>query len=351
MKPPMMPCPSLCEGCAGKHQSHHDTGEESERAEDSRVRRLCGCRDSHRLRHWRPRSRHRRAISEVTDTLKREKIFGGSDMSATVPGSIDEAVAEAGLDPATADLPDCEVYDPAKAEADPEYEGESIDTGDEARCFAQYMRVHALESSGGLVYAEMGRFLAADDPSNPAGTSDPAAAGHGRARATRSRTPRATRGSTETALATALNTCVLRHPGLQLRHRCRDRADPGRHRLRTPRVRGLPQALPPGEERGGAARTAHATRSAGRLRRAQSESCPASSPAASPIRQGGRAPVRAVARCARCTVADLANRRAALEHLLSREPTLSCRGDAASSKGEPRRPDRAALPSRRVTVS
>jgi hypothetical protein len=36
--------------------------------------------------------------------------------------------------------------------------------------FAQYMRIHALESSGGLIYAEMGRFATPDG--NPAGTSD-----------------------------------------------------------------------------------------------------------------------------------------------------------------------------------
>jgi hypothetical protein len=38
------------------------------------------------------------------------------------------------------------------------------------------MRTHAIEGSGGLVYAEMGRFVAADDPENPAGTSDEAGA-------------------------------------------------------------------------------------------------------------------------------------------------------------------------------
>ena len=38
------------------------------------------------------------------------------------------------------------------------------------------MRKHALEASDGQTYAEMGRFLAADDPSDPAGTSDPDAA-------------------------------------------------------------------------------------------------------------------------------------------------------------------------------
>jgi hypothetical protein len=28
--------------------------------------------------------------------------------------------------------------------------GESVDTGSEAKCFADYMRIHALESTGGL---------------------------------------------------------------------------------------------------------------------------------------------------------------------------------------------------------
>ena len=38
------------------------------------------------------------------------------------------------------------------------------------------MHEHALESSGGLPYAQMGRFVSADDPENPAGTSDEAVA-------------------------------------------------------------------------------------------------------------------------------------------------------------------------------
>ena len=44
------------------------------------------------------------------------------------------------------------------------------------RCFAEYMRIHALESSGGNSYAQMGRVVAAVDPSDPKGTSDEAAA-------------------------------------------------------------------------------------------------------------------------------------------------------------------------------
>ena len=38
------------------------------------------------------------------------------------------------------------------------------------------MRIHALESTGGLANAEMGQYVSAADPSDPAGTNDPAAA-------------------------------------------------------------------------------------------------------------------------------------------------------------------------------
>ena len=66
------------------------------------------------------------------------------------------------------------------------------------------MRIHALESSGGLTYAQMGRFLAADDPENPAGTSDEAAA---LTDEEGNPVPNQARNTwvTETALSTALN--------------------------------------------------------------------------------------------------------------------------------------------------
>lgn len=138
--------------------------------------------------------------SEVSSNLKQEKIFGGDDM---YPDGIRAAAAEAGL-PADLNYPTCSVYDPAKAEADSAYKGEPIDDGTSAKCFASYMRIHALESSGGLVYAEMGRFQAAADPGNAAGTNDPAAAvkdadGNPVANGRRNT------WVTETALATALN--------------------------------------------------------------------------------------------------------------------------------------------------
>jgi hypothetical protein len=92
----------------------------------------------------------------VQDSLSQEKIVGSADMT---PSAIKESAQAAGL-PASIDLPTCDVA------------GKEIDTGSEARCFAQYMRIHALESTRGLTYAQMGRYQLASNPSDPAGTSD-----------------------------------------------------------------------------------------------------------------------------------------------------------------------------------
>ena len=50
--------------------------------------------------------------------------------------------------------------------------GQTINTGSEARAFAEYMRIHALEATGGKTYAEMPRFATADGN----GTNDEKAA-------------------------------------------------------------------------------------------------------------------------------------------------------------------------------
>ena len=41
--------------------------------------------------------------------------------------------------------------------------GQTINTGPRARAFASYMRIHALEATGGYTYAQMGRFQAKPD--------------------------------------------------------------------------------------------------------------------------------------------------------------------------------------------
>ncbi len=128
----------------------------------------------------------------VQNELDKEYIVGGSDMS---PDEIRAGAEEAGL-PDSIELPTCDVVD------------EEIDTGSEARCFAQYMRVHALEGTGGLTYAQMGRFQSADNPDDPAGTSDEEAAAKDEEGQPISNGARNT-WITETALATALNVAFM----------------------------------------------------------------------------------------------------------------------------------------------
>jgi hypothetical protein len=128
----------------------------------------------------------------VGDELSKEFIVGGSDMS---PSEIQKAATEAGL-PDTIELPTCDVVD------------EAIDTGSEARCFAQYMRIHALEASGGLSYAQMGRFQSAAKPDDPAGTSDETAAAKDENDQPISNGARNI-WINETALATALNVSYM----------------------------------------------------------------------------------------------------------------------------------------------
>ena len=82
------------------------------------------------------------ARNTVGDELKREFIVGSPDMT---PAETEKAVQEAGL--RNVEIPSCDVAE------------KEIKTGSDARCFAQYMRIHALESSGGNTYAQMGALL------------------------------------------------------------------------------------------------------------------------------------------------------------------------------------------------
>ena len=125
--------------------------------------------------------------STVKDSLKQEKIVGSPDMN---PDAIAAEAKAAGL--TDVDVPDCSV------------DGESIDTGNEARCFASYMRIHALEASGGKTYSEMPRFATEDGK----GTNDAAQA---QLDANGQPVSNAARDLwvTETALSTALNTAYM----------------------------------------------------------------------------------------------------------------------------------------------
>jgi hypothetical protein len=85
--------------------------------------------------------------STVINSIKQEKIVGSADMT---PAAIAKEAKEAKL-PASISLPTCNIA------------GKPINNGDRARCFAQYMRIHTLEATGGYTYAEMGRFQATPD--------------------------------------------------------------------------------------------------------------------------------------------------------------------------------------------
>jgi hypothetical protein len=128
----------------------------------------------------------------VQDSLKQEAIVGTPDMT---PDAIAKEAKDAGL-PASVDLPTCDVAN------------QTVDTGSEARCFASYMRIHALEATGGLTYAQMGRYQSAANPQDPAGTNDETAAvkdDNGQPVSNGARNV----WVTETALTTALNVSYL----------------------------------------------------------------------------------------------------------------------------------------------
>ena len=134
--------------------------------------------------------------STVRSSIKQERIVGSADMT---PAAIAKAAKDAKL-PASIALPSCDVA------------GKAITTGDRARCFAQYMRIHTLEATGGFTYSEMGRYTAKPDApkselATGGGTNNDkfAVLANGRPVDNGLRTL----WVTETALTTALNTSYM----------------------------------------------------------------------------------------------------------------------------------------------
>ena len=97
-----------------------------------------------------------------------------------------------------------EASDPAVQEHAEQWAGQPVDTGRKALAMAEIMREHTLSNTGGLTYAQMGRFQSAANPDDPKGTNDEAAAAKDE-----SGQPIANGARniwvTETALATALD--------------------------------------------------------------------------------------------------------------------------------------------------
>jgi len=94
--------------------------------------------------------------STVKDNLQQEQITGTPDMT---PAGIKKTAAAAGLDSSIA-LPTCTVAN------------KTVNDGASARCFASYMRIHALEATGGKTYSQLPRFATTDGK----GTNNEAAA-------------------------------------------------------------------------------------------------------------------------------------------------------------------------------
>jgi hypothetical protein len=135
----------------------------------------------------------------VKSSIKQENIVGTPDMT---PAAITAEAKKAGLNVDELSIPSTSVAN------------KKITNGDLARAFAGYMRIHTLEATHGLTYAEMGRFVA--KPGTPAkftdgqgATSDPAYAVIDPK--TKQPVDNGARNIwvTETALTTALNTSYM----------------------------------------------------------------------------------------------------------------------------------------------
>jgi hypothetical protein len=84
--------------------------------------------------------------STVNSSIQAEQIVGTPDMT---PSAIKAEAVKAKLDLNRIQLPTCNVANTA------------ISNGAQARCFAQYMRIHTFEATGGFTYSQMGIYAAA----------------------------------------------------------------------------------------------------------------------------------------------------------------------------------------------
>jgi hypothetical protein len=99
--------------------------------------------------------------STVNSSLKQEQIVGSGDMTPTaIAGEVTAAktaqtqlfaklhAAGVKITPSPIVTPSCSVA------------GQLVGSGDSARCFAEYMRIHTFGATSGLTYSQMGRNMA-----------------------------------------------------------------------------------------------------------------------------------------------------------------------------------------------
>ena len=127
--------------------------------------------------------------STVNSSLRAEKITGSADMT---PAAIKQEVAGQAW---------AKGYNfPTSSVAN-----KAVDNGSQARVFAQYMRIHALEATGGLTYSQMGRYATADGAAIGTNDATKAVQKNGQPVSNSARDI----WVTETALTTALNVSFL----------------------------------------------------------------------------------------------------------------------------------------------
>src|SRR6476646_7922425 len=101
----------------------------------------------------------------VNKNLKNEFIVGTPDMTPTgIQPEVDAIKAEqqkiaAAQKQANAPQTTCTTVEAPSCSV----AGEAVDNGSRAACFGNYMRIHALGSSNGLTYAQMGQYAAKPD--------------------------------------------------------------------------------------------------------------------------------------------------------------------------------------------
>ena len=118
----------------------------------------------------------------IADRLRRRGDLHGRQRVQHDP----HAIKDEGITFGTAD-------DPAVAKYAEQWAGQQVKTGDQARAFAKVMRTHTLETTGGLTYAQMGRFQSAAKPTIRRAPNDETAAAKD-ATVSRSRTAPGTSG-------------------------------------------------------------------------------------------------------------------------------------------------------------
>jgi hypothetical protein len=153
--------------------------------------------------------------STISSSLKQEQITGSPDMTPqAIAAEVTAARAAqtklfASLHAAGVQMTPSSITTPSCSVA-----GKLVETGAQARCFAEYMRIHTFEATSGLTYSQMARYVA--KPGAPLKLTDGLGATNDPTQAVTDSTTKQPVSNgrrdiwvTYTALTTALNTSFM----------------------------------------------------------------------------------------------------------------------------------------------